>query len=76
MIQHIKDLAKRTISDQILKDRYDRYQRTLTSMVFKFYKKTGLGVSVNEKLAKELHKSVIKKSIEEKSMQDVNVWFI
>ena len=67
-----KDLAKRTISDKILKDRaseiarngkYDGYQRALASMIYKFFdKKTRLGVSVNEKLAEELHKAVIKKN--------------
>ena len=48
MMQHIlivKYLAKRTISDKILKDRdyeiarnhkYDGYQRALASMVYKF----------------------------------------
>ena len=40
---------------------YDRYQRALGSMVYKFFnKKTGSGVNVNE-LAKELHKPVTKK---------------
>ena len=68
-----KDLAKRTISDKILKDRaYDiarnrgcyGYQRALASMVYKFFdKKTGSGISVNEQLSKELHKPVIKKSM-------------
>ena len=58
-----KDLAKRTISDKILKNRayktpinpinpkYDGYQRLLLSMGSKFFdKKTGsrAGVSVNE----------------------------
>ena len=53
----IKDLAKRTITDKILKERvrnrkYDGYQRALASVFYKFVdKKTGLGVSVNEKLA-------------------------
>ena len=56
-----KDLAKRTISDKILKDTaykiaincgYDGYQRALASMVYKFfYKKTGSGISLNEQLA-------------------------
>ena len=60
-----KDLAKRTISDKILRDRTyeiaDEYQRVLASMVYKFFdKKTGSGVSVNEQLAGELHKPVIK----------------
>ena len=66
-----KDLAKNkfSISDKILKDRVyeiarkrndDRYQRALASMVYKFLdKKTGSGISVNERQAKELHKPVI-----------------
>ena len=64
-------MAKGTISDKILKDRqfqidmnrnYNGYQRALASMVYKFFdKKTGLRVSVNEHLAEELHKPVIKK---------------
>ena len=66
-----KDSAKRTISYTILKDSaykiarnhgYDRYQRTLASMVHEvFYKKAGMGASVNEQLAEELHKPVVKK---------------
>ena len=66
-----KDLIKRTTSNKILKDRayeiarncdYHGYQRALASMVYKFFdKKTGSGVSVNEQLAEELHKPVIKK---------------
>ena len=63
-------MAKRVISNKILKDRafeiatncnYDGYQRALASMVYKFFdKKTGSGVSVNGQLAEELHKQVIK----------------
>ena len=66
-----KDLAKRTISDKILKDRayevarnhgHDGYQRALASVVYTFFdKKTGSGVSVNEQLTEELHKLVTKK---------------
>ena len=66
-----KDLAKRTISDKIVKDRayeiaricnYDGYQRALASMVYKsFDKKTGSGISVSKQLPDELHKPVIKK---------------
>ena len=51
-----KGLAKRTISDKILKDRayeiarnrnYDEYQRALASMVYMFLdKKTGSGISL------------------------------
>ena len=67
-----KDLAKRTISVKILKDRayeivrnrwYDGYQKALASMVCKvFNKKSGWGMSVNEQLAEELHKPVTKYS--------------
>ena len=65
-----KDLAKRTISDKILKNRadeistnrgYNGYQRVLGRMVYKFFdKKIGSGVNVNEQLAKELHRPAIK----------------
>ena len=66
-----KDLAKRFISDKIFKDRvygiarnrnYDGYQRALASMVYKFFdNKIRSRISVNEKLAEQLHKTVIKK---------------
>ena len=66
-----KDLAKRTISDKILKDRayeiatdsnYYEYQRALVSMIYKFLERTqGSGISVSEELATKLHKPVIKK---------------
>ena len=66
-----KDLPRRIVSDEFLKDKayevsinpkYDRYQRGLVSMVYEFFdKKTRLGANMNEKLAKELHKPVIKK---------------
>ena len=40
---------------------YDGYQRALASMVYKFFdKKTGSEISVNEQVAKELYKLVIK----------------
>ena len=42
--------------------KYHGYQRALVSMVYKFFeKKSGLGVSVNEQLAEELQKAIIKK---------------
>ena len=42
--------------------KYDGYQRALASMIYKcFEKKTGSGVNVNEQLAGELHKPLIKK---------------
>ena len=66
-----KDLAIRTVSDKILKgkayeiainSKYDGYQRGLASMVDKFSdKKIGSTASVNEELAQELRKPMIKK---------------
>ena len=66
-----KDLAKKTVSDKILKEifainpKYDCWQREIGSMVYKsFGKKTrsGEGACVNDELSKELHKPVIKKN--------------
>ena len=78
-----KDLANRTISDKILKDRayeiarnrnYDGYERALASMVCKFFdKKAGSRISVNEQLAKELKK--LKNSKEKKYMRDLKTIF-
>ena len=50
-------------TDDIAKNcKYDGYQRALASIIYKsFDNKTGSGFSVNENLAKELHKPVIKK---------------
>ena len=66
-----KDLAKRTNSHKILKDRpyetarncgYYGYQRALASKVYKFFdKETGSGMRVNEQLAEEWHKPITKK---------------
>ena len=71
-----KDLARRTASDKVLRDKafniaknpkYDGYQRGLASMVYKFFDKKSKGGSVNneikqnEQLAEELHKPIIKK---------------
>ena len=69
-----KDLAKRTQSDKVLRDKaskiasdpkYDDYQRGLASMVYKFFDKKSSGsVIVNEpnyQLANELHKPITRK---------------
>ena len=65
----IKDVAKRTISDKILKDKtyetarncnYNGYQNVLASMVYKFFdKKTEWRIIVNKPLVEELYKPVI-----------------
>ena len=66
-----KDLAKRTVSDKILKDspyevainlKYDGYQRGLATIVYKFAnKKRGSTAIANEELLQELHKPASKK---------------
>ena len=67
-----KDLAKRTVSNKILEVRayriainlkYDEYQRGLASMIFNLFgTRTGSEAiaNLNEELAQELHKPVIK----------------
>ena len=68
-----KDLAGKTFSDKVLENEanYDKYQRGLASMVYKFFDKTSPGSSdnmqanksgfSNEKLVEELHKTIIRK---------------
>ena len=62
-----KDLAKVTISNKTLKDRaYEiagkGYKKGLASMVYRFFDiTTGSKASVNEEIAEELHKPMIKK---------------
>ena len=70
-----KDLAKRTAADKVLRDKafniakdpkYDRYQRGLASMIYKFFDKKTAGSGIksmpqNEQLAEELHKPIIRK---------------
>ena len=84
-----KDLAKRTQSNKVLRDKafknasdpkYDGYHRGLASMVYKFfYKKfkgSGITNESNYQLANELHKPIIKKFKKRKvysSFKD-NIW--
>ena len=86
-----KDLAKRTQSDKVLKDKafkiasdpkYDGYQRGLASMVYKFFDKKSKGSGIinepNYQLANELHKPIIRKFKKRKvysSFRD-NIWGI
>ena len=46
--------------ENAINPKFDGYQRGLANMVYKFFDKEQ-GSSVNEKLAQELHKPVIKK---------------
>ena len=75
-----KDLARRTASDKIFRDKafdiaknpkYDGYQRGLASMVYNIFDKKSAGSVVNthannEKIAEELDKPIIKKKIKKK----------
>ena len=71
-----KDLARRTVSDKILRDKvfnfaknpkYDGYQRGLASMVYKFFDKKTSGSGIknenmsDQQLVEELHKPIIRK---------------
>ena len=71
-----KDLAKRTAPDKVLWDaafniaknpKCDRYQRGLTSMVYRFFDKKSTGshiknkITQNQQSAEGLHKPVIRK---------------
>ena len=67
-----KELERRLASDKILRDKaYHAYQRGLPYMVYKSFDKKSAGIGVNmhgnksafnnEKLAEELHKSIIRK---------------
>ena len=69
-----KDLAKRTQSDKVLRDKafkiasdpkYDGYQRGLASMISKFFDKkcsgNGVDTEPNYQLANELHWQIIRK---------------
>ena len=78
-----KDLARRTASDKVLRDKefniaknpkYDGYQRGLASMIYKFLDKkskwSGFNIPLefNEQLAKELHKPIIRNFLKKNSL--------
>ena len=82
-----KDLARRIVSDKVLRTKtfnfakdpkYERYQRGLASVIYKYYQKKSSSGSVianikikqNIKLAKELHKPIIR-NFKKKFIQDL-----
>ena len=86
-----KDLKRRTQSDKVLKDKvfeiarnpqYDRYQRGLASMAYKFFDKKSKGAGIkdkikeNQQLANELNKPIIRKFKKRKvySFFKDNIW--
>ena len=83
-----KDLQKRTQSDKVLWDKafkissnpkYDRYQRELASMVYKFFDKKFSGSDItnepNYQLENEIHKSIIRKFKKEKFIHPLETTF-
>ena len=84
-----KDLAKRTQSGKVLRDKtfkiasdpkYDGYQRELASMVYKFFDKTSSGSGVaaepNYQLAVELHRQITREFKRRKAYSSFrdNIW--
>ena len=78
-----KDLASRTRSDKVLRDKafnivsnpkYDGYQRGLASMAYKYFDKKSSGG--NSELANELHKPIIRRFNKRKvdSSYKDNIW--
>ena len=70
---YFKDLAKRTASDKVLKDKvfdiakspkYDGYQRGLASMVYKFFDKKSAGSGVTTLANKSAFNNEIKKNLQ------------
>ena len=74
--EYFKDLSGGIASDKIMRDKafniaknpkYDRYQRGLASMVYKFFDKKTSGSGIknenisNKELAQDLHKPIIRK---------------
>ena len=86
-----KDLAKRTQSDKVLRDKafkiasnpnYDEYQRGLAAMLYMFFDKKSSGGAIrpvpNYQLANELHRQIIRTFKRRKlysSFRD-NIWSV
>ena len=87
----LKDLTRRATSDKTLRDneidiaknhKYDGYQRSLASMVYKFFDKKSSGNSIknknisNKELAEELHKPITRKFKKRKIQSPFidNIW--
>ena len=81
-----KHLINRTEADTVLRDNvydiasnpeYDGYQRSLASMVYKFFDKKSMGSGIKKDssliLADELHKPIIKKFIKEKHIHNLKI---
>ena len=82
-----RDLNRRTSADKVFRDKafntaknpkYDRYQRGIASMVYKYISRSGMKNQVisNRELAEELHKPIIRKSNKRKVHSPFidNIW--
>ena len=88
MANTYKDLEKRTQLDKVLTDKafaiannpkYGGYQRGLASMVNKFFDKkskaSGIKSMLNQQLANELHKPIIRKLKKKKCILHLKIIF-
>ena len=91
LMEILKIYQKRAASDKVWRDKafniaknpkYDKYQKSLVSMVYKSFEKRSSGSGIeneikqNEQLAEELHKPIIKKFKRRKvysALKD-NIW--
>ena len=86
--ENIKDLARRAVSAKVLRDKafniaknpkYYRYEGGIASMVYKFFDKEISAGAIksmqNQKLANELHKSVIRKIKKEEFIHHLKTIF-
>ena len=81
-----KDLTKTTAADKVLRDKaskigsdqkYDRYQRGLASMVYKFFDKNsqGSGLASNKENVQLANEPIIKKLIKERCILHLKTIF-
>ena len=82
-----KNLARRTVSDEVLKDKafniaknpkYDGYQTGLASMICNFFDKKSSGSGIksltNQQLANKIHKPIIKNLKVEKYIHHLKIY--
>ena len=84
--RYFKGLARRTASDEILRDKAfniaknpkcDEFERGLASMVYKFFDKNSkiYGIIQNQQLAEEMQKSIIR-NFEKKNIHHLKTTFV
>ena len=85
--RYFKGLARRTASDEILRDKAfniaknpkcDEFERGLASMVYKFFDKNSkiYGIIQNQQLAEEMQKSIIRNFEKKKNIHHLKTTFV